>query len=57
MFNAYFSLPKKYSKLLSKIEFELDSEIFKRPSTDTSVALVGEKLTITDVWEKENIKN
>ncbi len=53
MLNAYISFPEKYSNLLSKIEFELDNEIFKRPTVENSIALITEKITLTDVYEKE----
>ena len=52
MINNYLVLPQKYSDVLTDLELNLSSEVFKKPLVNTSIALVSEKMTLTDIWKK-----
>lgn len=53
LLNGALNLPEKYEKILTQLEIDLSSEVFKRPMINQNVALVEEKITLTDVYEIE----
>lgn len=49
------NLPDKYYTVLNKLIIQLDNELFKRPKQFSNYAVVGERVFVTDYFEKEKI--
>ena len=47
------NLPSKYYTILNNLIIQLDNELFKRPKQFSNYAVVGERLFLTDFFEKE----